>query len=98
MSTSKGRMDLSSRRMTSLSHRSAASYRRILARYDLASAKAIDIPESDFLSEMRRHKMKRALAAHLESHPSASLFLTGMRFWIRDNFSKPQNDDLENGT
>jgi hypothetical protein len=60
--------------------------RRVLARYDLASAVGVELPERDFLKQKRRHKMKIALSRHLDTHPAASLLLTRFRFWIRDNF------------
>ena len=61
-------------------------YRRVLARYDMASAVGVAIPEKDFLTQKRRHRIKVALSKYLDSHPSASLVLTRIRFWIRDNF------------
>jgi hypothetical protein len=60
--------------------------RRVLSRYDMASAVGVAIPESEFLPQKRRHMTKVALSKHLDTHPSASLFLTRIRFWIRDNF------------
>jgi hypothetical protein len=60
--------------------------RRVLSRYDMASAVGVPIPEAEFLPQKRRHKIKVALSKHLDTHPSASLFLTRVRFWIRDNF------------
>jgi hypothetical protein len=62
--------------------------RRVLARYDMASAVGVEIPERFFLTEKRRHKMKVALSKHLDTHPGTSLLLTRFRFWIRDNFRK----------
>jgi hypothetical protein len=67
--------------------------RRVLARYDLASAVGVEMPEADFLPQKRRHKIKVALSKHLDSRPSASLLLTRMRFWFRDNFSKVGSND-----
>jgi hypothetical protein len=64
------------------------SCRRVLARYDLASAVGIAIPEADFLPQKRRHKLKVALSKHLDGHPGASLTLTRVKFWLRDNFGK----------
>ncbi|WP_193181621.1 hypothetical protein [Nisaea sediminum] len=61
------------------------SVRRVLARYDLAAAVGIPVPEGDFLPQKRRHKMKVALSRHLDSHPGASLWLTQLKFWWRDN-------------
>ena len=54
--------------------------RRLLARYDMASAAGVAIPESEFLRQKRRHKIKVALSKHLDGHPSASLLLTRIRF------------------
>jgi hypothetical protein len=69
-----------------------ASCRRVLSRYDLASAVGVEIPESEFLPQKRRHKIKIALSKHLDTHPSTSLLLTRIRFWLRDNLSrKPSN-------
>jgi hypothetical protein len=67
--------------------------RRVLARYDMASAVGVEIPEGDFLPQKRRHRIKVALSKHLDTHPSASLLLTRIRFWLRDNFSKAPRDD-----
>jgi hypothetical protein len=66
---------------------------RVLARYDMASAVGVEMPEAEFLPQKRRHKIKVALSKHLDSHPSASLLLTRLRFWFRDNFSKVDSDD-----
>lgn len=62
--------------------------RRVLARYDIASAVGVEIPERLFLIQKRRHKMKVALSKRLDSHPGSSLILTHVRFWLRDNFGK----------
>ena len=59
--------------------------RRVLARYDLASAAGVPIPEGYFLKMKRRHSTKVAISKHLDSHPSASLVLTRIKIWIRDN-------------
>jgi hypothetical protein len=62
--------------------------RRVLARYDMASAVGIAMPEADFLPQKRTHKLKVALSKHLDAHPGASLTLTRIRFWLRDNFGR----------
>lgn len=62
--------------------------RRVFARYDMASAVGVEMPERFFLREKRRHKMKVAVSRHLDTHPGASILLTRLRFWIRDNFGK----------
>ena len=59
--------------------------RRVLSRYDMASAVGIAIPEKEFLPQKRNHLTKIALSRHLDSHPSASLWMMRMRFWFRDN-------------
>jgi hypothetical protein len=61
------------------------SCRRVLSRYDMASAVGVPIPEGEFLSQKRRHLVKVALSKHLDTHPSASITLSRIRFWIRDN-------------
>lgn len=65
-----------------------AACRRVLARYDIASAVGVAMPESDFLRMKRRHTVKVALSKHLDNHPSASLVLTRLRIWFRDNLTK----------
>ena len=59
--------------------------RRVLSRYDLASAIGIEIPEREFLPQKRNHLIKVALSRYLDSHPSASLWMTRTQFWFRDN-------------
>ena len=59
--------------------------RRVLDRYDMASAIGVEIPERDFLYQKRRHKIKLELSKHLDTHPSASLLLTRAKLWLRDN-------------
>ena len=68
------------------------TWRRVLARYDMATAIGVEIPEAEFLMQKRRHKVKIAMSKHLDSHPSASILLTRMRFWVRDNFSVSRSD------
>jgi hypothetical protein len=65
--------------------------RRVLARYDMASAVGIAIPEADFLAQKRRHLTKVALSKHLDAHPSASLAFFRLRLWVRDNFGRDRN-------
>jgi hypothetical protein len=72
-----------------------SSYRRVLARYDLASAAGVAVPEREFLTQKSRHKTKVAMSRYLDTHPSASLFLVRVRFWIRDTFGR--GEVKENG-
>jgi hypothetical protein len=69
-----------------------AECRRVLGRYDMASALAIEVPEREFLIQKRRHKLKIALSKHLDTHPSASLLLTRIKFWIKDNLGRSLPD------
>jgi hypothetical protein len=62
-----------------------AAYRRVLSGYDMASAAGIEIPEKNFISLKRRHKIKLELSDHLDEHPSASITLRRFRMWMRDN-------------
>jgi hypothetical protein len=61
-----------------------AACQPVFARY--GSAGVISIPESEFLVQKRKHLLKVAVSKHLDKHPAASPFLTGLRFWFRDNF------------
>lgn len=62
------------------------TFRRVLSRYDMASAVGIEVPESEFLRLKKRHKLKVVLSKHLDEHPSSSLLLMRIRYWIKDNF------------
>ena len=62
-----------------------ATCRRVVSRYDMASAVGIAIPEREFLRQKRNHLIKVAVSKHLDSYPSASLWLTRAQFWFRDN-------------
>jgi hypothetical protein len=61
------------------------AYRRVLVRYDMASAAGVEIPEKQFLRLKRRHRIKVETSKYLDDHPSASLWLLRIRIWIRDN-------------
>jgi hypothetical protein len=61
--------------------------RRVLSRYDLAAAVGLAVPESEFLDQKRRHKIKVAISKKLDTHPAASVLLTHLRLWWRDNIT-----------
>lgn len=61
---------------------------RLLARYDMATEIGAEVPEKEFLKQKRRHKLKVALSRHLDDHPAASILLTKIRFFFRDNFGE----------
>ena len=56
----------------------------VFTRYGTAGA--IPVPEDEFLRQKRRHLLKVAISRHLDNNPAASIHLTRLRFWIRDNF------------
>lgn len=55
----------------------------VFTRYGAAGATSI--PEDEFLKQKRRHLLKVAVSRHLDDHPAASIRLTRLRFWVRDN-------------
>ena len=69
--------------------------RRLLERFDLAGAVGIGIPEAQFLPQKKRHQTKIAISKHLDSHPVASIFLTRVKFWFRDNFGRGSGDERQ---
>lgn len=68
------------------------AYKRVLARYDLASAVGVAIPESDFLKLKKRHKLKVLISKRLDEAPSTSILLYRARLWITDNHFWKAND------
>jgi hypothetical protein len=69
-----------------------AACRQLLSRYAFASAIGIGIPEREFLKQKRAHKIKVALSKHLDRYPAASVTLTRVRFWCRDNLCWLRSD------
>jgi len=65
--------------------------RRVLSRYDMASAVGIEVPESDFLRLKRRHRIKVAISRELDKAPYTSIRLLQLKLWIRENFRR-RND------
>lgn len=63
---------------------------RIFVSYNLANATSIEIPESEFLAQKKRHLRKIELSRHLDKHPHTSLWLYRTKRWILDNFWKGQ--------
>jgi hypothetical protein len=61
------------------------AFRRVLAGYDMASAAGVEIPEKNFLTLKRKHKIKITLSKHLDEHPFTSILLFRLRMWLRDN-------------
>ena len=67
------------------------SVRQVIARYNLANAVGEAVPERDFLYQKRKHLRKITLSRHLDSHPSASIFLLKVRLWWKDNVGGYKN-------
>jgi hypothetical protein len=59
--------------------------RRVLARYDMASAVGVAIPERDFLPQQKRHLVKIEVSKRLDTMPGSSLWLARIRLWLNNN-------------
>ena len=68
------------------------SFRRVLARYDMASAAGVSIPEKSFLALKRKHRLKILLSKQLDEHPGTSLLLFRIRLWFHDNRSRKNSE------
>jgi hypothetical protein len=62
-----------------------ASCRRVLSRYDMASAVGVELPEKDFLHLKRKHRIKIAISKQLDASPSSSIALLRLKMWFADN-------------
>jgi hypothetical protein len=63
----------------------AREFQRLAARYDMASDIGTGVPESEFLRLKRAHKLKVAVSTYLDEMPGASVWLTKLKFFFRDN-------------
>ena len=61
-------------------------FQRLSDRYDMASAVGTGIPEKDFLTLKRRHKLKVAVSRMLDENPGSSLWLIKIKLILRDNW------------
>jgi hypothetical protein len=68
-----------------------SSSRRVLSRYDMASAVGIELPESQFLYLKKKHRIKVAISKELDSRPSASIAILRIKMWLKDNFKRGGN-------
>jgi hypothetical protein len=59
------------------------AFRRVLAKYDMASTVGVEIPERDFLRLKRRHLTKVTMSRYLDERASASLRLATAQFQSR---------------
>jgi hypothetical protein len=60
-------------------------FQRLADRYDMASDVGAGIPEADFLSLKRQHKLKVAVSRALDEKPGAIPWLTKIKLIVRDN-------------
>jgi hypothetical protein len=61
---------------------------RLIYQYGLADTLGCSIAERHFAGVMKHYKTKKALVHHLEGHPTASILLTRVRWWVRDNLRR----------
>lgn len=73
--------------LASNARRLSDEYEELAARYQMGSALGIEIPENQFLKQKARHLAKVRLSQYLDSHPSVSILLARIGFWVRDNLS-----------
>lgn len=59
--------------------------RRVLSRYDMASAVGVGLPEKEFLRLKRMHHIKVAISKKLDICPSTSITFLRVRMWFADN-------------
>lgn len=64
------------------------SCRRVLSRYDMASAVGVELPESEFLSLKKKHRLKVVISRRLDDSPSTSVLLFRLKMWLSDNFRR----------
>lgn len=57
----------------------------VLIRYELATQVGVHIPEKKFLKLKRKHRIKIEISKYLDTHPGASIWLTRLRIFLRDN-------------
>lgn len=60
-------------------------FQRLAARYDMSSDVGTAVPESDFLSLKRQHKIKLAISRVLDARPGANIMLIKLCIVLRDN-------------
>jgi hypothetical protein len=57
----------------------------VLIRYELATQVGVHIPENEFLKLKSKHKIKVEISKYLDTHPGASIWLTRVKIFLRDN-------------
>jgi hypothetical protein len=74
--------------LASSADESEEEYRRLLARYDMATASSVELQERAFLPLKKRHMLKIAISRLLDTHPGSSIAMVRVRFWLKDNFGR----------
>jgi hypothetical protein len=64
---------------------SDAEHARITTQAAMIAIAAVAIPDADFLALKRHHKLKVAVSVHLDNRPGALVWLTKLKFLLRDN-------------
>ena len=57
----------------------------VLIRYELATQVGAHVPEKEFLKLKRKHRIKVEISKYLDTHPGASIWLTRVKMFVRDN-------------
>lgn len=57
----------------------------VLIRYELATQVGVHIPEKSFLKLKSKHRVKVEISKYLDTHPGASIWLTRVKIFLRDN-------------
>ena len=59
---------------------------RVLSRYDLAGDVGVPIPETEFLKQKQRHRIKTFVSDYLDTHPGAWIPLIHLKLFLKDTF------------
>lgn len=72
--------------LASSSDVSLREFQRLAARYDMASDVGTEVPEREFLRQKKHHKVKVEISNMLDHKPGASITLTKLKLFWRDNW------------
>jgi len=72
-------------------------YSRLQKKYDMAGEICIPIPESKFLRQKQKHKIKVAISKHLDDYPATNILYLRLKMWWRDNFISYENERERDG-
>ncbi len=63
-----------------------AQFDALQAQFKMIGTHSIPVPEKEFNKLKKKHLMKQAVSRLLDTKPAASLWLTRIKLWWRDNF------------